>query len=188
MEHITPRSPREWQSRTHVIHPLAYLLVALIVWMGFTVVILGAQGLGQDTEPPTNPFAAFAHFFPGQPGSAIQGYGFLCSRGLYAYLPNEHCTLNPTEGAFSQIGVVISEDVIDEISFRMRDDTFRLGDLTLLLGKPEVRESSRSVYLFWRGSGVTAIVTEYTGHFSPFLRLRRVIIAQADVQLSLQLP
>ena len=188
MEQIAPRSQHQWQSPTRLFHLLPYLLVVLIVWMGFTIVSLGAQALGHNAEPPTNPFATFAHVFPGQPGSAIQGYGLLCSRGLYNYLPNEHCTVNPTEGTFSQVGVVISDGVIDEISFRMRDNTFRLGDLMLLLGKPEVREFSRSVYLFWRDIGVTAMVTEYAGHFSPFLRLRRVIIAHADVQLSLRLP
>jgi hypothetical protein len=158
-----------------------YLLVVFSLLVGFAVVSLGVWALGQSAVPLPNPFAAFADVFPGQPRSAAQMRGFLCLTSAYGSEPNEYCSVDLARGIVSQIDVYIAEDLIDEISFRLREDTLRVGDLMLIWGTPEIRENGHSVYFYWRSMGVTAMVTEYFGRFSHFLPVRRVIIGKVEV-------
>jgi hypothetical protein len=156
-----------------------------LLLIGFAIVSLGVWVLGRSVAPSPNPFAAYADIFPGQPASAVEARKFLCSSGLYNYLQNEHCTINPTTGAFSQVGVVLSDEIIIEISFRLRGDTFRVGDLMLLWGAPMVYEYSRSVYLHWRSQGVFALVRGYS-EFSLYLPIPRIAFVNSEALLVFQ--
>lgn len=154
-----------------------YLLAVFIMFLGFSVVSAGVVTVVGNRIPPSNPFASYVDVFPGQLRSAVEARGFLCYKETYEYRPNEHCSINQPIGAFSQVGVVVSEDVIGQISFRIRANTLRVGDLMILWGMPEVQEHSRSVYLYWRSNSIFAIASHDTGRFSLFLPVRRVYFA-----------
>ena len=176
MERIRLYTLRQSERNTSLFHPKSVLFTVCILLIGFTLVGLGVEALGQTAPPRPNPFAAFADIFPGEPQSAVDARAFICTRGLYDYLPNQHCSLDTAAGAFTQVGVVVADGVIDEISFRLRDDTLQVGDLMLLWGIPEVVAQRHAVYLYWHERHVIALVRDYSGEFSLFLRVRRVTI------------
>jgi hypothetical protein len=149
---------------------------------GFTVVSVGIRALAQGTPAPLNPFSSFADVFPGQPANAIEVRGFLCIASPYGSspgLPDEHCALRLAAGAFSQVEVVVSQGVVFNISFVMRDKTLRLGDLPMISGRPLVHQSDHSILCFFPSSGVYAWITSHTGQFSFFLPVESVYFTTA---------
>jgi len=72
-------------------------------------------------------------------------------------------------GNVRRVEVTVSRGVIREITFRIRQNTLRLGDLALLWGSPEVRSFGRGIFLFWRECGITALVMGLgrLSHLSP---------------------
>lgn len=126
------------------------------VLIGFTVVSIGARALAQHALPPANPFVSYADILPGQFVGALKGRGFSCvphdNYFNYFGLPRMRCALDFTTGMFSRVWVIISSSgMIEEANFILRDDTFRVGDLVLLLGAPFNRDASSRVD-FYRDS------------------------------------
>jgi hypothetical protein len=177
VEQIRQNRRSDGESNTPSLHRTSYLLVVPIIWLGLTVVSLGAIAWARYGVPSPNPFSSYVDIFPGQPSSALQARGFSCSMEFNRYTSNEYCFSYPAAGVFSKVGVVVSKGVISIISFTMRENTLRLGDLMMLWGKPDFTENDRSTYYFWRGSGVTAIADNDTGRFTHYFPVRRAIIA-----------
>jgi hypothetical protein len=165
---------------------LPFLLLVFIVLVGCVTASASVVALARTATPSPSPFAAYADVFPGQIRRAVAARGFSClERYDGGYSPNLDCTLNPVAGDFSQVSLVIEDGVIDEISFGLRDDTFRVGDLMLLWGAPVVHEFSRSVYLHWRSQGVFALVRGYS-EFSLYLPIPRISFVNSEALLVFQ--
>jgi hypothetical protein len=128
-----------------------YLRLAFIILSGFSVANIGVRAMGQYTLPP-NPFFVFADIFPGQLGTATEGYEFSCVRDYYNPTPlEERCGYNLPTGMFSSINVIITQGVIVQTTFVLRDDTFRVGDLMAILEATELRDYGGGVafLLYW---------------------------------------
>jgi hypothetical protein len=187
MERISPRPKFKWENPIHVLHPLQSLLAVIVIWSGFTVAIITVKMLGQGLDQASNPFAAFADVFPGQPKSAAEARGILCAVSAYEYNPpDDSCMVRHTSGQFSSVSVEIRAEMITAINFWLREDTLRVGDLILLWGTPDIREFSRSVYLYWQNRDILAIATHETKRFSLLLPVRRISIRDAAALLILQ--
>jgi len=167
--------------QTH--HPLSLrmfpvTLVAFTLAMGFTILILCARSLGQYSLPPPSPFDSFADIFPGQPDDSIKARGFYCimtpSYSVLADNSNEHCTLKLERGSISEIRILISQHLIRQIQFMLREDLLKLGDLMLFLGVPDNHQNAHSIGFVWPGSGIYASADSDTRLFSPLIRLSMV--------------
>jgi hypothetical protein len=186
---IALRLPREGESHAPSRKLLLYLLVIFLTWLGFAAASMSAMALAQYTPAPPNPFASFADVFPGQPRSSLIARRFSCLTVGYdtaRAAPDETCVLLPASGLFAQVEVIVSRSLIREITFTLREDTLRVGDLMLFWGEPTVTIYSRSVYLYWRSRGVFAIVVGYSERFSLQLPVRRVSIGDTAALLILQ--
>jgi hypothetical protein len=139
--------------------------------IGFSVLVVAARGLARYTLPPlpSGPFVTFADVLPGQPGSTLEEKGFLCaSMRDYDDPTHENCIMKLDTGAISEVNVYISLaiGIIQRVTFTMRENSIKAGDLMTIWGQPEIQRYSRSTYLFWRGRGVHTIVSCPTGRFS----------------------
>ncbi len=182
MEHIQQRRIRIQSSPLALrIHLPLYLWFIFSILLAMVILIYCAMLLNQLTEPPANPFAAFAAVFPGQPSSAVQGKGFACSANPYGGYLDEYCFVYPATGIFRQVRVMISYGTIRQIAFTTHKDAVMLGDLVALWGRPEVYEYSQSVVLLWPGSGVRALQLSNTGQFSLFSPVGNVMITNTDM-------
>ena len=181
MEHITQnRTFPRWERPTLSFKLPLYQRCVLVLLAGFTVIASGTQMiLAQTTTVPReNPFAAFADIFLGQPRSAIEAGGFTCPVSSFGGSTDEHCIMSLKSNVFSSAGVDIVDNVIHYITFNVRKNTLRVGDLVLLWGMPEIVVRGRQVLMRWHQSSIFAAATSYTGKFSPRLPVTSVSIAQ----------
>lgn len=158
--------------------PVGKLMILVFsILIGFTVVSIGARALAGRALPPANPFVSFADILPGQFVSALDVRGFLCVLHDYPTndfrLPRVRCALDFTTGKFSRVWVITSSSgVIEEANFILRDDTFRVGDLALLLGAPFNRGASSTVGFYKHGEFVVALTSaKQPALFSPILKV-----------------
>ena len=153
-----------------------YLLMAPIILMGgFGLVIMGALGLMHYADLPSNPFAAYADVFPGQPIRALSAHEPSCWHDYYLDVSETRCNLSPKSGVFSEVAVIYANDLIHHISFTMRDNTFKIGDLAVLLGVSEFHAHG-SVLFLWRGNVGLAQVVKPSAHFSVLRRVWQVTL------------
>ena len=148
-----------------------YLRVALVLVISITCVSVSIRALAQHTEPPPNPLTSFADLRPGQPGSGMEARGFTCYLEGYDYRDaGEHCFIDLPTGTFTRVALFISEDwIIRYAAFTMRENTLRLGDLMLTLGRPEIHRYGHQTTFKWPGTGIVASTHSYSAQFSAFL-------------------
>jgi len=171
----------ESPSRTELLAPpldlLPVVFIAVTLVLSFTILVLCAIGLGQSTLPPSSPFASFADIFPGQPDDSIKARGFFCIMTPYnaqAESSDEHCNLKLEVGSISEIRVLVSQHLIRQIQFTLREDLLKIGDLMLFLGAPDNYQNAHSIGFVWPGSGIYASADSETRLFSPLSPLRMV--------------
>jgi hypothetical protein len=176
-----PNQSRPSVCQTHIL--TSYLLGVLIMWVSFNVVIVGALALGASVVPPMHLFSAYADVFPGQSESNISGRGFSCvvdDSPLYTSPFYEDCRLTPATGTFSRIDVMISNKTIHQISFIVRENTLRVGDLALLVESSDFRAVHNTIYFSWKGNLGFAFITQNTGRLSPFQYVWQVALTDMD--------
>jgi hypothetical protein len=94
----------------------------------------------------------------------------LANYGAHTGSLYEYCTLNPDDGIFSLVGVVIVRDLVRRIDFTMRGSTLLVGDLMPLWGRPQISSGSHSMHLDWVGGATTSVrVESQDARFSPML-------------------
>ena len=150
----------------------AYLRLVLMLLVGFAVANIGARTLARSATASSNPFLAYADIFPGQPTSAIQARGFSCPSDLdyNDATVGTFCRTTPTDGVFSQIYVIISNGIIRNVNFIMRDKTLMVGDLEIVLGVPLIHKYPQTPFFIWISKNITVKATiVYAGRFSLFL-------------------
>ena len=160
--------------------PALLVPAVTVTLVSLFVMVLAVSALAKlvSAPQPTQAFSDFADVFPGQSRQAVEGQGFSCPISYYFATTSdrtaETCYLMPPAGVFSQVGITLSQGMIRQIGFTLRDDIFTVGDLMLLWGRPEVRQYGRAAYIFWRGQGIYAIAGKTAGTYSLFLPVWRV--------------
>lgn len=154
-----------------------FLLIVLSVLIGFAVITVGTRTLAQYTVPQPNPFEPFADIFPGESRSAFVSRGFI-SRGFIChlnYLPpvSEICAVNLPSGDFTSIYIIFREDRIENLTFILRGETLRIGDVLTLFGISKTHQyGGKYKYLeshfFWLHDMKVSILS-YTGRSPLFV-------------------
>jgi len=164
VEHIQATIPIASQGHKAPFWQSTYLRFVLILLSGFALANICATILAKSTAPalaPDNPFLEYANLFPGQPISAMEGGGFTCWNSHTtngSFVPA--CRVTPPSGAFSNIDLFISAGNIRQITFILRDDRLKAGDLVLLFGKPSFRRYTHNVFFFWSNLFVHVSTTD----------------------------
>jgi hypothetical protein len=170
----TPHPAGALESEDSIISPL-YSWIILWVLAGVTLSLVATILFFRHGPQSPNPFSEYADIVPGQAHHTVIDRGFSCipctdpaSNGC-GYIrqegfPNpysgQYCTIDPVDGSFSHIKVIVSDNIIRRVRFVPHEDRLAMGELTLLMGeRPEVtldRQSVTLVRLEWAGAGVTA--------------------------------
>ena len=166
------------------------LRLAFILLTGFTVAILGAHTFALNGPRLSNPFAVYADIFPGQPASAIETRAFSCpsDHNYYQAPSGLYCSFTPENGAFSYIGVVILGNIIQQITFIMRENRLTVGDLELIFETRAVHKFAHTVYFALPRQGNFAITrtSGYEGRFSVFLPVRSIYFTRIALPVNSQ--
>jgi hypothetical protein len=127
----------------------------------------------RDAAPQENPFSAYADLFPGQPGSSTESKDFHCGHDA-GNDPSRYCVLRPADGPFSIIGVRVLDRTIVHLNFTLRPNQYRVGDLALLWGRPQVKRNGENMNFAWPSSDTRAATSaqkEQVNYFLPVLRV-----------------
>lgn len=182
MENATPKRRVPYVERLTLALLLPrFVIIGHMALMGsFGVVIASVMGVRRYASTPVNPFAVYADVMPGQPSHAIDAHDFTCWLRDHTYYDQAemHCRLQPETGAFSRVEAVYSKDLIQRLSFDIRDDALTMGDLAVLLDLSDIRVHGQ-VFFTWRGNiGVAQIVKPYE-HFSLYRPVWQVTLTDA---------
>ncbi|MEO8606285.1 MAG: hypothetical protein ABI690_00260 [Chloroflexota bacterium] len=147
------------------------LRMVVIMSVGFTAVTVGSRAFGRHLPAPVSPFSAYADIFPGQPASALDTQSFDChSNHDFYHDPTEQtCTFVPTADAFLNVQVRVSEGLIQELTFMLRENALQVGDLERFLGTTAIRIDDRKIYFTLPKHYAFAKTVAYPGLFSLFL-------------------
>jgi hypothetical protein len=169
-DRLYPPSEREHLNLSRKL-PL-YLRSALILFTAFAVVSVLTWALVQNrTPPPLNPFASFADIFPGQPESAVEARGIsrpLPTYNFYGVVSDKYYSFSPAEGIFSDVRVTISNGIISQTIFMLRDHSLTLGDLAEIFGTSEIHVYSYTVFFVLPNNFVIARAVAVGHRPSPF--------------------
>ncbi len=151
-----------------------FTLVLLLTFAGLLAGIVGvttvAKHVGQ--APLSDPFTAYAAYFPGQPANSVTlaADGFRCELNTTPAPADlaEGCVLAGQTGAVSAIYVFIWDGTIARLDFTLHQGALSIGDLALLLGKPEIGKSGRWISLNWRERHISGASWVAYGDFSYF--------------------
>ena len=165
------------------------LYVRFILGLSLSMVILVADVLLLHplSQPPANPFSAYADLLPGQMAVDLAARGFACreqNTGSTRYEQTRFsvfCTYRPPTGIFEHIAVMLSGDqAVTLVVFTVRDDRLVLGDLALLLGRPPIMAAGGDMMTFdWLDSEWSILANTRRGSFSYFMPLHRVTFIAA---------
>ena len=163
-------------------HPqrLNWSLLARIVFMmvaGFAVMTEAARAAAHYASPPFNPFSTYADIFPGQTARAIETRPFSClvTHNYYHDPTRDHnpsqetCILVLSEGVFFRIEANLVQGTIFKLTFIVRDNALRLGDLERIMDTSAVHIYDREVYFTSPHNLVVTKTAAYSGRFSLFL-------------------
>jgi hypothetical protein len=159
---------------------LNWSLLARIVFMmlvGFAIITEAARAAAHYAPPPYNPFPAYADIFPGQSARAIEARPFSCLMTYnYYHDPRQNrdpfqetCILILNEGVFSRIEANLVQGTISKLTFIVRDNALRLGDLERIMDTSAVHIYDREVYFTSPHNLVVTKTIAYKGQFSLFL-------------------
>lgn len=153
MEQLQETIPIPSRTDTSLVLKSLYLRFGFILMLGFSLTNIGVTMFSRSIKPvlaSPNPFLEYANMFLGQPISLVKGEGIVCWKN-HAYNDSFEpiCRLPLPSGVFSSINLFVSDGIIRQISFFVRDNTLKAGDLVLLFGKPDFYVYRRNVFFFW---------------------------------------
>lgn len=138
------------------------LALILTVWMGVV-----------RRDLPASPFSTYSQILPGQPYSSASARDFSCD--TYRKTGRrEYCTYSPTNGSFSLISVIFTDEVVSRINFAVRENTLNAGDLILVWGRPNIQLYRQSIILEWPDIGISAMAWAKNGRFQYFTPVEHV--------------
>ena len=153
MEQVRETLPIPLHGNTAPFRRSPYLQLVFILFSGFALANIGVTIFAQSiapAQPTLNPFLEYMDIFPGQPLGMMEGRGFSCWSNYDYYASSEPaCSVTLSSGVFSNIDLSVSQGIIRQITFSLRDDRLKAGDLVLLLGNPNFRAYPHHVFFFW---------------------------------------
>lgn len=152
-----------------------YVQAALAALLALAMVTGGVLLAAKLLTPAETPFIAYEEIFPGAPKQAIVEQGFTCQPG-YNAAKTEFCSHYPSSGVFSHVGVWVANDVSHRITFTIRKDAFRLGDLPWAWDREDIAHTRLGYRLSLSPdeSSLKVSARVESGEFSPFLPLQSV--------------
>ena len=160
-----------------------HVWIVLMMVIGFAVINIGVRGLARYPSLPVNPFAEYADIFPGQPKSAVEARGFICEASVYNFgntAFEEYCGWKPESDVFSSLHVVLYQQIIQQVSFTLRDKGLRVGDIAIGLETSNMKVYPGFVYFMLPSSIVTVRTTAKAGRFSPYIPVWRVTFSDPN--------
>jgi hypothetical protein len=147
---------------------------------GFVVTTIGAKILSKPIVAPFDPFSVYVDIFPRQSMSAVEAKDFLCQtpHNIYHHPVHKYCYLMPA-GIISSIKVALSDDVISQITFTMRENSLKVGDLVLLTENQYFRAYSQEV-CFHESEGCVIGLTSTAAQRFLFRPVRSVTFVDID--------
>jgi hypothetical protein len=122
----------------------------------------------------SDPFFVVSDLFGGDYKQVTLAQGFICrDASLSDYLESisDDCLQHNTDQIYSDIYLQASGNIIKEVSLFLRANTFSLGDLVLLWGKPETSSYCEMQVFSWSTHGTPAMVvlprTRYINYYAP---------------------
>lgn len=153
--------------------PKVFRFTGLIL-IAIFIVTASLVAIARSTGTPFNHFAAYGEILPGQLWANTEAYGFECSlyyAGGDSY--REVCSLRPATGIFSHISANRSNDAIDTLIFRVRDNALTLGEVTLALSIPPGMQRAGNS---WVLDEIRVVVPMAPGQFSYFQTVRAIYL------------
>jgi hypothetical protein len=153
-----------------------YIWLIFYLLTGITISVTGVSMAAY--REVSNPFAAFNDLFGDNARQAALARGFTCrdtrSGGL-ARTMSDYCAQRDIDEMFSGISMRMSGESAVEISFSLRENTLSLGDLVLLWGEPEIRQSCTVVAITWPAHRIHGFAAPPSnGQISYFLPIQSV--------------
>ena len=166
----------------------AYLRIIFAVLAGNIALVMAWTALVRTPTLRQDPFSSYEYIFLGRLKSDLVVEEYSCQAGPIPRLM-EYCSYAPTAGTFSHIGVMVEGSRIILVTFTLRENTLRIGDLALWWGKPDVQLMGRVVTLSWPGRGVTTLtIPSHSRRFDYFSPVLHIALAQGESMAYLPLP
>jgi hypothetical protein len=147
----------------------SFVSFALLVFAGITVISVGV--ILAAYREVSNPFSMLGDLRDEDSRQVILAHGFRCREVDSRGRSQTRCILHDVDRTFSKLSVQVSDGYVNEIGFSLRENSFTLGDLVLLWGKPGIRRYCETVVAAWSTQHVIGIVTPERGgwitYFSP---------------------
>lgn len=145
-----------------------YVRLAIILLSGFALATIGAMAFAQSTVPslpPFNPYLEYADIFPGQRLSSADGRAYSCWGNYFKNKPASEvsCRFTPASGPVENVTVSISEGIIHQTTFTMRENRFNVGDVVMLFNVSYFNWHPSRVYFFWNNL-LVIVSTTAKGH------------------------
>jgi hypothetical protein len=140
-------------------------VVILVVTVTVLVLMLSMPTQG---SPPFDPFLPYADLLSkDQMFAAVRSSEFSCTERYEE--ARMACSFKPDDGVFFEIFILIKGDRPEGITFQVKEDALRVGDLAALWGKPDATLSGTALWLKWDSARMTAIVpsADRLNHFAP---------------------
>jgi hypothetical protein len=145
----------------HIAMPSARIVIILLLVVSFSTAIVVVSALSQRYSEAyqTDPFAAFADYFPGQPVDMrlLEARGFSC-RYQAVLIPADlgaYCWRGLAAGPFSWVYVTIWDGIVKRLDLDVHANSLVMGDLVLLWGRPQLIINGNFVNVSWRADGIT---------------------------------
>ena len=181
MQLVTPPGALRQFMRFYVHLKLPLYLRCTLILCTCTAVLVAGPVVLMRHNPLRNPFALYARLFPGQSAAAVTRWPFVC-RFTPTESPSpadiETCVLNPPDGPFSEVYVIILGQLINQTGFEVRGKELSLGDLVMLWGQPEIHwmkmMHGHVVSLTWATTGAASSVLSDSIRIDSMLPMRSV--------------
>lgn len=140
-------------------------VVILVVTVTVLVLMLSMPTQG---SPPFDPFLPYADLLAADRViPALRNARFACAERYEE--ARTLCASKPVDSVFFEIFIIIKGDRPEGITFQVKEDALRVGDLAALWGKPDATLSGTALWLKWDSARMTAIVpsADRLNHFAP---------------------
>jgi hypothetical protein len=145
-----------------------YVRLMLMVMTSVVALTVGWLILVRQDVPSANPFASYEPILPGQPRDAVIAMRFSCNPDTSSG-KSQYCTRAPGDGPFSLIAVTLSDGVVSQVGFTVRQGALAVSDLAFLWERPLVSLYRQSAIFEWPDMGVDATGWAESNRFSYFV-------------------
>lgn len=140
-------------------------IITLAVMVAFLVLAVSMPLQG---SPPFDPFLSYTDLLVADRViPAVRNARFACTERYEE--ARTLCSTKPDDDVFFEIFIIIKGDRPEGITFQVKKDALRIGDLAALWGKPDSALSGTALWLEWDSAGMTAMVSsaDRLNHFAP---------------------